>query len=217
MKGLLVKDFKLLGLQKYSFLMIFVIGFALSFAKGNPAFILGFITFSVSMFTVTSISYDEFDNGNAFLFSLPITRKDYVIEKYLFGVIIGGGAWIFSLILALILNNYKGNVTNLEFFASSFLTIPFLFLLFSILLPVHLKFGREKSAVAIVAVTGLIFLVVAIAVAGSKRMGFDISNYLENLPVLELKETTALFLIIGVIIYLISMKISISIMEKKEF
>ena len=34
---------------------------------------------------MSSISYDEFDNGNAFLFSLPITRKDYVLEKYIFG------------------------------------------------------------------------------------------------------------------------------------
>ena len=56
-------------------------------------FAIGFLTFVMSLFSVSSISYDEFDNGNAFLFSLPITRTTYVVEKYCFGLILGLSAW----------------------------------------------------------------------------------------------------------------------------
>lgn len=56
-----------------------------------------------SMFSLSTISYDEFDNGNAFLFSLPITRKGYVIEKYIFGIMLGVISLILSTIIACIL------------------------------------------------------------------------------------------------------------------
>lgn len=36
------------------------------------------------MFTATTISYDGFDNCYLFLMTLPVTRKKYVNEKYLF-------------------------------------------------------------------------------------------------------------------------------------
>ncbi len=55
----------------------------------GTSFPIGFLGFVGALFSLSSISYDEFDNGNAFLFSLPITRKDYVLEKYIFGLISG--------------------------------------------------------------------------------------------------------------------------------
>ena len=47
----------------------------------GTSFPIGFLGFVGALFSLSSISYDEFDNGNAFLFSLPITRKDYVLDK----------------------------------------------------------------------------------------------------------------------------------------
>ena len=42
-------------------------------------------TIVTAIFAITTISYDEFDNGLAFLMTLPVTRKQYVAEKYLLG------------------------------------------------------------------------------------------------------------------------------------
>ena len=91
MKGLLIKDFKLLKVQKNSFLLILciAIGMEIFTNSTSSSFIIGYLSFVATLFTLSSISYDEFDNGNAFLFSLPITRKSYVIEKYGFGMIMG--------------------------------------------------------------------------------------------------------------------------------
>ena len=75
MKGLLIKDFKLMKMQKNFFLMMIAIVIAISFFQNEISFPLGFLPFVISLFSLSTISYDEFDNGNAFLFSLPISRK----------------------------------------------------------------------------------------------------------------------------------------------
>lgn len=89
MKGLLIKDFKLMKGQKNFFLAIVSIALAMITLSPGTSFAIGFLGFVGSLFSLSSISYDEFDNGNAFLFSLPITRKEYVLEKYTFGVLCG--------------------------------------------------------------------------------------------------------------------------------
>ena len=84
MKGLLTKDFRILAGQKRYFTIIILI--ALIFlCSGQPAqIIVGYCTMFGMLFTVNTISYDEFDHGYLFLFTLPVTRKDYVLEKYVF-------------------------------------------------------------------------------------------------------------------------------------
>ena len=82
MKGLLIKDFKLIKMHRNYFAMIIAIAFVISLLTEDTTFMLGFISFITSMFTISTISYDEFDNGNAFLFTLPIDRKKYAAENY---------------------------------------------------------------------------------------------------------------------------------------
>lgn len=96
MKGLLIKDIKLMLKQKNFFLMLIVIAVLMAYAVENASYIIGYLSVVGSLFTLSSISYDEFDNGNAFLFSLPITRKAYVVEKYGFGLILeaASGCWL---------------------------------------------------------------------------------------------------------------------------
>ena len=76
MKGLLIKDFKLLKGQKNFFMAITAISIIMIIVSPGTSFPIGFLGFVGALFSLSSISYDEFDNGNAFLFSLPITRKD---------------------------------------------------------------------------------------------------------------------------------------------
>ncbi len=94
MRGLFVKDFRLLMLQKNFLLLILAIVIGMMAFTDDVVFPLGFLSFVVSLFTVSTISYDDFDNGNAFLFTLPITRENYVIEKYFLGLLFGCTAWI---------------------------------------------------------------------------------------------------------------------------
>lgn len=112
MKGLLIKDFKLMKMQKNFFLMMIAIVIAISFFQNEISFPLGFLPFVISLFSLSTISYDEFDNGNAFLFSLPISRKDYVKEKYLLSFLLGFGALILGLLIICVAGFLKGDTNS---------------------------------------------------------------------------------------------------------
>lgn len=66
MTGLLVKDFKLMATQKNFFLVILLIVIGMISFTEDVSFPLGFLTFALSLFTLSTISYDEFDNGMRF-------------------------------------------------------------------------------------------------------------------------------------------------------
>ena len=107
MKGLFVKDLKLMMLQKNFLLLILAIVIGMMIFTDDVIFPLGFLSFIVSLFTVSTISYDDFDNGNAFLFTLPITRNHYVSEKYFLGLLLGCMAWVLATVLGIITRSYN--------------------------------------------------------------------------------------------------------------
>ena len=72
MKGLLIKDYKLMKNQKGYFIVLFLLCVVFAAREGGESFCVGFITYVCSLFCISTISYDEFDNGNAFLFTLPL-------------------------------------------------------------------------------------------------------------------------------------------------
>lgn len=149
MKGLLIKDFKLMMMQKNFFLSIIAIAVVLTVFVKNPSFIIGYLTFIGSVFTLSTISYDEFDNGNAFLFSLPITRKLYALEKYVFGFLTGACSCLISLILCMIFGLIFGNYSISDSLMTAGMSFPMFLFLLLLMLPVHLKFGSEKGKIAI--------------------------------------------------------------------
>ena len=100
MKGLLIKDWKLLKNQGRFFLMILAASLIpLFFSQNYVNFITSYLTFIFSVFVLSTLSYDSYDNGMIFLLSLPVSRRIYVQEKYLFSLLLASGAWLVSLIL----------------------------------------------------------------------------------------------------------------------
>lgn len=116
MKGLLIKDFKLLKGQKNFFMTITAISIIMIIVSPGTSFPIGFLGFVGALFSLSSISYDEFDNGNAFLFSLPITRKDYVLEKYIFGLISGIMFLLLGTVISLVVIVLQKQAVLMKFF-----------------------------------------------------------------------------------------------------
>ena len=84
MKGLLIKDIHLMKNQgKVLIIMCVLMAIMFGTMNGNIYGAAAYVTFILTLFTVSTISYDEYDNGYLFLFTLPITRKQYINEKYL--------------------------------------------------------------------------------------------------------------------------------------
>ena len=85
MKGLLVKDFRLLTVNREFIILTLILGVGmLIFASGRQLFPLMFVMFVAAIVGAGTINDDEADNGNAFLFTMPFSVREYVAEKYLY-------------------------------------------------------------------------------------------------------------------------------------
>ena len=94
MKGLWTKDIKLISSQQKSLLAIWIIAAGILITTDQISFAITYTSIITSMIGVSTITYDAFDNGNVFLFTLPFTRKEYAMEKYLFTLFLGAIAAI---------------------------------------------------------------------------------------------------------------------------
>lgn len=220
MRGLLVKDFKLLKQQgKIITFLVFICIFMLGQMQ-ETSFVVGYITSICVVISLSTISYDEFDNGNTFLFSLPITREEYVREKYALSFLVNGGVWLLSSIAAILVNMVRvdGFILSDEIMGA-ILVLAACMVLVAVMIPIQLKFGSEKSKVIIFASIGII------AVAGYFTMFLlektssmiDISWLLGKLMEIGKGGLTGLAVGIGVVLLVLSMRVSQNIMKKKEF
>ena len=103
MKGLLVKDFLILVKRKQNLLIFFCLAIFLSFTTGGY-FILGYLPFLFINLAISTISYDEMDNGYSFLFSLPVSRQKYVLSKYVLMAAVNIISCALAFIIAIFLN-----------------------------------------------------------------------------------------------------------------
>ncbi|MCI9487406.1 MAG: ABC-2 transporter permease [Lachnospiraceae bacterium] len=217
MKGLLIKDFKLMKGQKNFFFLVVLVSIGMPAFSGDATFMLGFLPFVLSMFTLSTISYDEFDNGNAFLFTLPVSRTGYAVEKYILALLLGGGAWVFATLLAVAFAVIKGTANISEILMAAVLILPVLIVIQALMIPFQLKFGSEKGRLALIGAFGLLAVIGVVAVKAAEMLGIDLWELIGNLPAMGMGVMITLLLLAAILVLLTSMKISCSIMKGKEF
>ena len=209
MRGLVVKDIELMKQQKQFFILVLVMGVVLNLlGNSSSGFATGYFTIITALFTVTTMSYDEFDNGMAFLMTLPISRKEYVKEKYFLGIGLTGVAWVIAVVLAIICNftAHKGRDM------SDMICIAFLML--AVIIPMSIYYGVEKGRqIAIV----LWIILIAVIYALTKSAVISESMIDAWLGGTNLGKTFFITAFITVMSYLSSWRISEQLMEKKEF
>ena len=111
------------------------------------------------MFTVSTISYDEFDNCYLFLMTLPVTRKKYVNEKYLYALLSIIFAWCVGLALGMILVVIPSSagIGAAEWIETCLGYIFTAWIFVGILIPLRLKFESEKARYAnLIVILGVI-------------------------------------------------------------
>ena len=162
MKGMLIKDFRLLKNQgKSLLLMLLVVAIFMNFITDvGPAFIVGYITIIFSLFTATTISYDEFDNCYLFIMTLPVTRKKYVNEKYVFALLSIVCTWVLGTVLGtiLLLAQPAAEMNAADWLGSCIGYIFAAWICVSIMLPIRLKFDSEKSRYANFIMIAVVFI-----------------------------------------------------------
>lgn len=217
MKGLLIKDFKLMLMQKNFFIIIIVVACLISISSQDPTFMIGFITLILSLFTVSTISYDEFDNGYPFLLTLPFSRKTYVLEKYVYGLILGAGAWIVSVMICSLMLIVQGKPVTSDMLIGAFVILPMFLVIESLMIPVHLRFGGEKGRYALIACVGVLVVIGFVVMKIVEIFHIDILPLILAIDALGPVMFMVILLMIGFLVMLVSLKVSLSIMNKKEF
>ena len=148
MKGLLVKDFLLMIKSKKVILFMVCIG--IIGGINDISFATGYILMFLAILSLSTISYDEANHGLKTLFTLPISKSDYVKEKYLFSLIITGIGFVFVTILGCF---------SKSGFMETLIILSTALLLLALSLPFQLKEGNEKGRIVLfVVVFGCTFL-----------------------------------------------------------
>lgn len=218
MKGLLVKDIRFLWGQKSSLVTFVALGLFFLITGEDPSFGLIYAMMLAGLLSTSSISYDSHENGMAFLLTLPIQKKTYVVGKYLFSLIVTGvmGAVIFG--LAFGCDVFGARAIDMSMLAESFVAaITVGMVIVSFLIPIYVIFGAEKARVAILVMVG-------IAVAGyfviTKLFADSMEKATRLLAKLDtLSDLQSALLVTGILLamLLISMIITIVGLEKKEY
>ena len=219
MKGLLIKDFKLmLNQKKFFILIVLILGATACFLDFDYYFLIGYFMFICSLFTISTISYDEFDNGNAFLFTLPFSRSRYVEEKYCFGILAGTCSWFLSFVITTIIQMINSNnFIFSDWMLSTLVMLPIMFVMLAILIPFQLKYGSENGRIAIIIFLGGGFVVcylLANLLAQSQINFNSLISFINNVDPLII---LLIIFAICLAILFVSMKISKRIVLKKEF
>ncbi len=215
MKALLLKDVLMLVKQKKTMLIVIIIGLMYAFMDLGTFGVM-FLGMMCMIMAISTISYDEFDNGNPFLFSQPFTRKQYTIEKYLLAILGSIAGCLIGSVLTLAGSLIRRQETELGLIMAIFGGSVLLFgMISSFMLPMMLKNGAEKGRNSAYLVFGVIFIGVILI---ERILPLNTKESL-----LSALEHISPFVIISVIVLavtlamVISCRISIGFMEKREF
>ncbi len=217
-KGLVLKDIKLI-ISQMKLLFVLMVVWAIFLAGSmRMTFFVGYVAILCSFLTLSTVNFDEAENGFAYLFTLPISRKDYVFEKYLFGfllttvpyVVIAALSWA-----ALVI--WQAAEANLvEYIVSISLSLPAAYFLLVLEIPLQIKFGQQKSRILTVVMVGCMSACLGVIAMISELLGTTV-------------ETVSSFMGLGAgmlalitagilaVLFVLSYKISCKIIEKKEF
>lgn len=218
MKALFLKDVHTLKASKTLLVVIIAVAVFMAIWGGEEgvSFIVSYVMVLCAVVAVNAINYDEMDNGYAFLMTLPFSRRQYVLEKYLFGFAVGLVGWLLTMILGAVAAIGVGAGESLAFkniwwtlyggtFAA-FLVVQ------AVMIPVQLKFGGQKGKIAMLAIIAVGFGITALLtkVSGMAKLAGLLSE-----------ATNAQIGIGGFVMVaaclVISFLCGVKIMERKEF
>lgn len=217
MKGLLVKDIRFLLGQKSSMVIFVALGLFFLMTGEDVSFAIMYTMMLAAIFSTTSITYDAFENGMAFLLTLPIQKKTYVVSKYIFAalVVIAMGAILCG--LAYGCNALGISALDLSALGEVFvIAITMAVVMVSIMIPVYIILGPEKARIGIIVLAG-VACAVGFVLSKISDIMVNVTALMEKMERLSDVQATVLGIGLLVVILAVSMIISMIGLEKKEY
>ena len=219
MKGLFIKDIRLIVNQKRFLILYLAVALILSFSM-DSSFIVSYVPMIAMLLVLSTISYDYNDNGMSFIMTLPNKPGDYAVEKYIFSASGVTFMWLVSLVLQFVsFMIQKTEYVLSEVILTDALMLPMFLLIIAIMIPIELKYSPEKGRTVLF----IIFGIVMIAVIAGKGLVEKIGGAGDVMELfVKLQNMSPVVLIIAayavcLIALSISMVSTIRIMQNKEF
>lgn len=170
----------------------------------------------VTMFSFSSFSYDEYENGMAFLMALPSGRRNYVKAKYLFGILVITGGWLTGSLIRMLTFLIRFSMAEyLEVLPSEPVYLILCLTYIGCAFPALMKYGAEKGRnTAFVMLAVVCMGVFVIARSGLAEPALTLlGRAADRTPVMLLVSMAAVCILVLAVSYVISVRI----MERKEF
>ncbi len=206
MTGLLLKD--LLSLKKAgSRIAVFMVMYIIIFASsGNLTFLSAMITIIMTMFVLNTFAYDELCKWDYFALSLPVTKRQIVLSKYILAFLFALSGVLVSLLIYLA----KGQV-NLEVAATLCIVSSISLLISSVMLLLIFKLGTQKARIWMV----LIVLLPSVGITILGNLGWRPSANVQ-IGNSTVEMLIVLALPVALIVFVLSYYLSCNIFSRKE-
>ncbi len=132
-------------------------------------------------------------------------------------MLLGGGLSVVSTVFAVAVGEMKKTVPMGDTLIAACGILPVMLVMLAVMLPVQLKYGGEKGRMATIVMVGGVFVVAIVLARAAQWLGIDVEEFLEKLQMMDAGTGAAVAVAVAAVALLVSVRASISIMEKKEF
>lgn len=203
MKGLLIKDFKMIKRLGIFLILISAVFFIMSVLSDGVWFFSYQSILLLSVLPTTIIAYDEQANWHKYEIILPISRAKIVLEKYLLTLIMV----IPAIIIENIILYFNKNIN-----ASDILNLASMMLLMGtiipiVILPITFRFGYLKSK--FISLFIICFIAAAMGSITSAASEFTQANFVAKMD-------SYMLVVITIILFIASFGLSVALYKKRE-
>ena len=210
MTSLVLKD--LLNLRSYfKTIIIFIVFYGfINYSMDDSSFLAGMVILLFTMMPISSFTYDQQAKWNVFGQSLPVTRKEIVLSKYILSGIFLFVGFAVSVVMSVLISMVKSTIIEWEnLFISNASIVAVAIVLLSILIPLIYKFGVEKSRFMMMVII-LVPIIISITLP---KLGLKIPTDLDlSLPIVY-----GIIVFAEIVMTIVSFLISLKIFVTKDF
>ncbi|WP_419741672.1 ABC-2 transporter permease [Paraclostridium dentum] len=177
----------------------------------NQAFFNMIFGMGTYLLLMQVMAYEDTYGIDNLIAKLPVSKNEYVISRYVLGIIISAIFMVLSVLIYYILNS----ILKLDLTLGIFILIGFVtsVLAMSVIIPVILKFGINKGRMVVTILTVLIVVVptgIMTSIWDNKEFMYKIMDIAGNIGV------PLMLIISSLLILMISIIISLRVYKSKE-
>lgn len=210
MSGLLLKDFYTIGHNAKQMMLILLI-WAFCFLPGRDGSTYIIICGSLcGMMTATTFTFDDNCHWEKYAMILPISKKTYVLEKYVLHIIFSLLGIAVSTVVSVVANRVRGVAFEDPVWLVGLVGFGVSMAVGCVFLPLLLKYGSEKARIILLGTVIFPVILFFLLEYLMDQTGIISANQIETFLKWSLPPGFVVLLIISVLI-------SLKIFEKKEF